>query len=116
MRRTQSLKLSASNYSKKISVCGRNFRRCADRITDIAPSFRGIDSIRLYIILPRCTKMSREKIKKTLLGQIPAYDEVLLAEGHAEFENVALFTVRGEVGEHLDGVFARVDLAARLAG
>ena len=49
-------------------------------------------------------------------GQILTDDEVLLVEGHAELEDVALFAVRGEVGEHLGGVFARVDLPARLAG
>ena len=46
--------------------------------------------------------------------QVPAYDEVLLVEGHAELEDVALLAVRGEVGEHLGGVLARVYLAPRL--
>ena len=48
--------------------------------------------------------------------QVPADDEVLLVEGHAELEDVALFAMRGEVGEHLGGVFARVDLAPCLTG
>ena len=42
--------------------------------------------------------------------------EVLLAEGHAELEDVAPLAVCGEVGEHLGRVFARVDLTTRLAG
>ena len=47
-------------------------------------------------------------------GQFLADDQILLVEGHAELEDVALFAMRGEVGEHLGGVFARVDLRAAL--
>ncbi len=38
-------------------------------------------------------------------GQFLADDQILLVEGHAELEDVALFAMRGEVGEPADQIF-----------